>query len=72
MTSVKPATVLIAANTSWYLYNFRLRLMKELAAAGHRVVALAPPDHYTARLAEHGFETVSYPVSRRGPTPSLN
>ena len=42
------------SNTSWYLWNFRLRMAERLAASGHEVVFLAPPDDYSRRLAAAG------------------
>ena len=42
--------IAIVSNTSWYLFNFRLNLMRVLAAAGHTVVAVAPLDGYSAKL----------------------
>ncbi|TXF90961.1 glycosyltransferase family 4 protein [Neolewinella aurantiaca] len=41
-----PLTVAIISNTAWSLVNFRTRLMESLREAGHRVVAVAPPDDY--------------------------
>jgi glycosyltransferase involved in cell wall biosynthesis len=43
------------ANTSWYLVNFRLNLVKALLADGHEVVAMAPYDHkFSKQLTEVG------------------
>src|SRR5690554_441756 len=44
--------VVLVSNTSWYLYNFRRGTIVALREAGYRVVALAPPDAYSARLVE--------------------
>lgn len=46
--------ILIAANTAWYLHNFRSRLIAALLQAGHRVTALAPEDKYAPRLTALG------------------
>ena len=51
MTSA--SKVLLVANTSWYLYNFRLPLLRDLRAAGYQVEAVAPHDTYTAKLAPY-------------------
>ncbi len=47
--------IAIVANTSWYLYNFRLTLMQALAAAGHEVVAVGPTDDYVDKLIAAGI-----------------
>jgi len=43
---------MLLANTSWYLYNFRTRLVQTLQAQGHHVVAVAPKDAHTFLLEE--------------------
>ena len=42
--------VLLIANTSWYLYNFRQGTIRTLQEEGHSVVCLAPPDSFSDRL----------------------
>ena len=44
--------IAVVSNTCWYLFNFRLNLMLALQAAGHTVIAVAPEDAYTQRVAE--------------------
>jgi glycosyltransferase involved in cell wall biosynthesis len=39
--------MLLCANSSWYIYNFRLNLIKELKRQGYRVSVLAPKDEYS-------------------------
>jgi glycosyltransferase involved in cell wall biosynthesis len=46
--------IIITANTSWYLFNFRLRLAKELALKGHNIFFVAPRDDYSKRLSKVG------------------
>ena len=50
-----PAIVL-AANTSWNLVNFRANIILALRKAGYRVVVIAPRDSHSAALAELGVE----------------
>lgn len=45
----------IVANTSWYLYNFRLTLMRKLISEGHEVIALSPSDAYSHSLTDEGI-----------------
>lgn len=61
--------IAIVSNTAWYLFNFRLNLMRVLQAAGHTVVAVAPDDAYAQRIRDAGviFEVV--PISGGGTHP---
>jgi len=55
--------VVLVANTSWYLYNFRRGTIVALREAGYRVVALAPRDEYSARLVDElGIEHRALPM----------
>ena len=67
--SSPPATLAFFANTSWYLANFRLGLLREARARGSRVLALAPPDDDSPTLAEHGIEYCPLRFRRRDFTP---
>jgi glycosyltransferase involved in cell wall biosynthesis len=63
--------VLLVANTSWYLHNFRLPLLRDLRSAGYQVEAVAPHDSYTALLAAEGFTVHPWLVARRSINPLL-
>lgn len=63
------ATVVISANTCWYLTNFRTPLMRRLRAEGYRVIAIAPPDDHVAKLAGIGVEYVPITIDRKGMSP---
>ena len=58
--------ILIASNTAWYLWKFRLSLAQALRAAGHEVVAVAPRDGYVPKLAEAGIRFVDVPMDNAG------
>lgn len=62
-------TILLFANTAWYLYNFRLKLAKDLRGEGYRVVLASPYDEYAGRIREEGFEWVEIQISRKGVNP---
>ncbi len=66
-----PPRVLLVANTSWYLYNFRLPLLRDLRGAGYAVAAVAPHDAYTALLEAEGISVHSWQVARRSINPFL-
>lgn len=61
--------VLLVANTSWYLHNFRLPLLKDLRSAGYLVEAVAPHDSYTPLLHAKGFTVHPWLVARRSINP---
>ncbi len=61
--------IAVVANTSWYLFNFRLNFMRALAAAGHKVVAVGPSDKYAKPIVEAGFEHEAVPFSGDGINP---
>lgn len=46
--------VAIISNTSWYLFNFRINLIKSLIVEGYNVITIAPIDEYTSILEKIG------------------
>ncbi len=63
--------VLLVANTSWYLYNFRFPLIKELKDKGYNVSIVAPHDNYTSHLQNEGIIVHDWEVSRNSINPLL-
>ncbi|GAA4013558.1 glycosyltransferase family 4 protein [Hymenobacter fastidiosus] len=62
--------VAIVINTSWNIWNFRGSLIRALQAAGHEVLAIAPPDDYSARLeTELGCRFVPILMENKGTNP---
>jgi len=61
--------IAVIANTSWYIFNFRLNLMRRIEGVGHKVIAVGPPDKYTKAIVEAGFEHESVPFSGAGINP---
>jgi glycosyltransferase involved in cell wall biosynthesis len=62
--------VAVVINTSWNIWNFRRGLVKALLAAGHEVLAIAPPDDYSARLeSELGCRYVPILMENKGTNP---
>lgn len=61
--------ILLLANTSWYLYNFRRSLIKTLIKEGFHVQCASPADTYTEKLISLGAEyiNVEYDNSRKNP-----
>jgi glycosyltransferase involved in cell wall biosynthesis len=61
--------ILLFANTTWYLYNFRSALARAIREAGHEVIFVSPHDEYVTRLQERGDRWVPFELSRRGVNP---
>ncbi|GAA4367210.1 glycosyltransferase family 4 protein [Hymenobacter saemangeumensis] len=62
--------VAIVINTSWNIWNFRASLVRALQAAGHEVLAIAPPDDYSSRLeTELGCRYVPILMENKGTNP---
>lgn len=64
-----PDKVLLVANTSWYLYNFRLPLARHLRDIGYEVVFVAPRDAYSERLVSEKFRWVPLGLQRKSINP---
>ena len=60
--------IVLVANTSWYLWNFRRRLAFAIQESGFDVVFVAPEDEYSNRLAEIG-RFVPIAIDRKGKNP---
>ncbi|WP_158524971.1 glycosyltransferase family 4 protein [Winogradskyella epiphytica] len=58
--------IVIAINTSWNIYNFRLGLIKALQVQGYHVLAVAPNDEYVTLLESEGVECVPIDINSKG------
>tara|TARA_B100000700_G_C14992345_1_gene831955 strand:- start:246 stop:1424 length:1179 start_codon:yes stop_codon:yes gene_type:complete len=67
---IKPK-ILLVANSSWYIYNFRLPLIKALKDKGYEVVIVSPEDKYTNILQKNNFKTRKWILSRVSLNPIL-
>ncbi len=61
--------ILIAANATWNLVNFRAGLIRGLVAAGYEVVAVAPSDEYVPQLIELGCRYIPLSMDNKGKHP---
>ena len=59
----------LSANTTWYVVNFRSRLIESLIDQGWRVVVLSPPDRHVERLAALGADHVPLTLDNAGTNP---
>lgn len=63
------AKVLLVANSSWYLYNFRLNLIRVLRDSGYKLVLVAPEDSYTPLLVAEGYTLHTWMLARSSVNP---
>ena len=61
--------IIFIANTSWYLFNFRLNLMLHLQNRGYEIIAVAPLDDYSSRFAAHSIQFKAMPMDNKGTNP---
>ena len=64
-----PEKIVILANNSGGLYDFRGMLMSELISRGDTVIALTPLDDRVDELKVLGTELIETPINRRGINP---
>ena len=69
MSGNKGITVVITANTSWYLYNFRKNTILALIAEGNKVCAVAPEDTYSKKLEDLGCKFIAINIDSGGTNP---
>jgi glycosyltransferase involved in cell wall biosynthesis len=61
--------ILISANSSWNLLNFRLPIIEALMERGYRVAAAVPSDKAAVSLVEVGVDVHNLPIDARGLSP---
>ncbi len=61
--------IILVANTSWYLFNFRFNLMLHLQSLGYEVIAVAPLDAYSSRFAAQGISFKAMSMDNKGTNP---
>ncbi|MFS1439382.1 glycosyltransferase family 4 protein [Shewanella sp. 10N.286.48.A6] len=65
-------TIVVSANTSWYLYNFRKNTIIALLKAGFKVIAIAPNDNYSKKLISIGAQFIHINIDQGGTNPLLD
>lgn len=62
--------VVFSANTSWYLYNFRMSTISTFQEKGFKVVCLSPADNYSQKLIDElGCEWYHLEMDNKGSNP---
>jgi len=63
--------IMLIANTSWYVFNFRSSLIIKLQSQGYKVIVVAPLDSYTAKLENKANHFIEWQLSGAGINPIL-
>lgn len=66
--TIRPKVLLIS-NTTWYIVNFRSRLIEALLDSGYAVSVAAPPDDYSHEPVLRHCDYLPLPFDRRGKNP---
>ena len=62
--------IILVANSFWYFYNFRLKLLKDLKKEGYKLVVVAPLDNeYSNRIKKEGFLIDIWKLNRKSINP---
>jgi len=61
--------IVISANTSWYIYNFRRNTISTLLENGYRVIVVAPKDEYSDKIINLGAYFKDISIQRDGTNP---
>lgn len=62
--------IVMTANTSWCIYNFRLAVVRGLLAEGYRVTVLAPHDKFSPILQKLGCRFIDIKMDRHALSPA--
>ena len=65
----KPIDFIFVSNTSWYIWNFRINLIKELLKNNHSILVIAPEDDYSNRIIQAGCKFISWDLDRSSINP---
>ena len=63
------AKILISANTSWNVYNFRAGLIRAFRQQGFEVIAVSPADAYLPQLEDLECRHIALPMDNKGTSP---
>lgn len=61
--------IILAANTDWYLFNFRLSLARRLRSFGVDVVLVSPRGKFVSEILKDGFRWIEWNIGRKTTMP---
>jgi len=62
---------IFVSNTSWYIWNFRINLIKELINKNYSILVVAPKDNYSDLIVNTGCKFVEWDLNRSSINPIL-
>lgn len=62
----KKITAAFVANTSWYIYNLRMGVIRKLKERGYHILVIAPKDNYTHYIISEGYHHIDVQVDNKG------
>ena len=62
-------TVVFSSNSSWYLFNFKIEILKNLIDHGYSVICISPIDAYTSKLRDIGCIHENIKISSKSTNP---
>lgn len=65
----KKLKIVLCANSSWYIYNFRKNTIKAFKKEGYQVFVVSPKDQYSKYFAELGAEYCDFSLNPRSTNP---
>jgi len=68
MKNCKRKKIVLSSNTSWSIFNFRFRLIKELLK-NYEVIIVAPKDKYSEKIINLGCKYYDIYIDRKGTNP---
>jgi len=68
MEKMGKKVIVIAVNTSWNIYNFRINLAKAIEKQGYKIVIVAPYDEYTKQV-QRDFDCHHIHIHNNGTNP---
>jgi glycosyltransferase involved in cell wall biosynthesis len=67
-TFSRPKAIFVA-NSDWYLYNFRVNLIRQAEDAGWQITLICTQGPYVPRLKEQGWRVIVLPLESAGANP---
>ncbi len=61
--------LIITANTGWYIYNFKIDLIKYLISRNYQINVICPKDKYSFELKNMGLNLIFWELNRKSINP---
>ena len=69
LKNTNKSKIILVSNTSWYIYNFRLKLLFLIKRNNYDLFLICPKDEYTGKLEKLGFKIYNWDLNRRSINP---